>query len=92
MIIESQAIGSAYIPNHKVKINFIDYYENYIKENRPAGNRQLETSLIAFKRFIKKDFISAGEITENACETFRITYSNIIMEKRLPPISCDLNE
>ena len=36
MIIESQAIGSAYIPNHKVKINFIDYYENYIKENRAA--------------------------------------------------------
>jgi integrase/recombinase XerD len=71
MIFDAQSIGSSYFPQHKIKANFLDYYQNYIKENRTAGNRHLETSLSAFKAFLKKDFISASDITENLCKTFR---------------------
>jgi hypothetical protein len=49
----------------------LDYYSDYIKANRKAGNRHLETSLTAFKNFVKKYFISPVNITENLCEGFR---------------------
>ncbi len=49
-------------------MNFLDYYSDYIKQNRKAGNRHLETSLTAF---IKKDFIPPIDITENLYERFR---------------------
>ena len=71
LVLDGQAINSGYTPQHKIKTNFLDYYSEYIKINRKAGNRHLETSLSAFKNFLKKDFISASDITENLCEGFR---------------------
>jgi integrase len=69
--IEQQAIGSAFIPVHKFKANFLEYYEEYVKLNTRKGNRHLVNSLAQFKLFIKKDFISPIEITENFCKRFR---------------------
>jgi integrase len=69
--IEQQAIGSAFIPAHKFKANFLEYYEEYVKLNTRKGNRHLINSLAQFKLFIKKDFISPIEITENFCKRFR---------------------
>ena len=69
--IEQQAIGSAFIPAHKFKANFLEYYEEYVKLNTRKGNRHLVNSLAQFKLFIKKDFISPIEITENFCKRFR---------------------
>ena len=71
MVLDGQAINSGYTPQHKIKTNFLDYYSDYIKANRKAGNRHLETSLTAFKNFIRRDFISAIDINENLCEAFR---------------------
>lgn len=71
LTIEQQAIGSAYIPNHKFKANFLDYYEEYVKLNARKGNRHLTCSLTQFKLFIKDDFIAPVEITENFCKRFR---------------------
>lgn len=71
MVLDQQSISSAYVPQHKIKAIFLDYYSDYIKQNRKAGNRHLETSLISFKAFLKKGFISAIDITENLCEGFR---------------------
>ncbi len=71
LTIEQQAIGSVYIPGHKFKANFLDYYEEYITLNKRKGNRHLECSLSQFKKFINKDFISPVEITENLCKRFR---------------------
>src|SRR5215203_3339920 len=58
LTIEQQAIGSAYIPAHKFKANFLEYYEEYVKLNIRKGNRHLSNSLTQFKLFIDKDFIS----------------------------------
>jgi hypothetical protein len=35
LIIERQSIGSAHIPQHAFKANFLDYYEEYAKNNTP---------------------------------------------------------
>jgi integrase len=70
-IIEQQAVGSAYIPPHKFRTNFVEYYEEYIALNARKGNRHLSCSLQHFKRFIKGDNISPSEITENFCKRFR---------------------
>jgi len=71
LVLDHQSINSSYVPQHKIKANFLDYYSDYIKQNRKVGNRHLETSLTAFKAFLKKDFISPIDITENLCEGFR---------------------
>jgi hypothetical protein len=36
LLLEQQAIGSEFIPAHKYKPNFIDYYEEFVKAI-PAG-------------------------------------------------------
>jgi integrase len=71
LTIEQQAIGSAYIPQHKFKANFLDYYTEYVQKHKSDDNRHLPCSLTKFKEFIKKDFISPVEITENFCKEFR---------------------
>lgn len=72
VIIEQQAIGSAYIPSHKFKENFIDYFDEYIKLNKRDGNRHLTCCFSKFKEFIdNKSFIAPIEISENFCKRFR---------------------
>jgi integrase len=71
LTIEQQAIGSAFIPSHKFKANFLEYYEEYVKVNTREGNRHLSNSLKQFKNFIKADFIAPIDINENFCKRFR---------------------
>jgi integrase len=71
LTIEQQAVGSAYIPAHRFKSNFIEYFEEYVELNKRKGNRHLSNSLTQFKLFIKKDFVSPVDITENLCKRFR---------------------
>ena len=71
MILDRQAINSGYIPQYKIKNNFLDYYADFVKLNMRKGNRHLSQSLNSFKRFIGKNYISAIEINENFCERFR---------------------
>ncbi|MBV7530831.1 site-specific integrase [Chitinophaga sp. sic0106] len=70
-IIEQQSIGTVFIPAHKFKENFLDYYEEYVNNNRRDGNRHLESSLKQFRLFLGNSFISPGDITENTCKAFR---------------------
>ncbi len=69
--IETQSIGTNYIPSHKYKENFLDYYEEYVKKHRRKRNRHLPCSLMQFRKFLKKDFIAPSEINENTCKEFR---------------------
>ncbi len=71
MILDHQAISSGYLPQHKIKNNFLDYYADFVKQNSYKGNRHLIQSLGSFKSFIGKNYISAIEINENLCERFR---------------------
>lgn len=70
-IIEQQAIGSAYIPTHKFKTNFLEYYTEYATNHKSKNNRHLSNSFKQFKLFLNNDFISPVDITENFCKRFR---------------------
>lgn len=71
LILEKQAVGTGYIPSHKFKANFLDYYADYVTNNIRKGKRHLQISIKHFRSFIKKDFISPTDITENLCVRFR---------------------
>jgi len=71
LIIEKQAIGSSFIPTHKFKQNFIEYFDEYVKQNKRSANRHLANSFKQFKEFVGKDFIAPIDITENFCKRFR---------------------
>lgn len=71
LTLEKQAIGSPYIPSHKFKANFLEYYEEYVELNKRKANRHLTNSLKQFKLFVGRDFLSPTEITENFCKRFR---------------------
>jgi len=71
IIIEQQSIGSMFIPQHKFKANFLDYYEEYVENHKSADNRHLPCSLTKFKLFVNRDFIAPIEITEDFCKRFR---------------------
>lgn len=70
-IIEQQSIGTAYIPPHKFKANFLEYYEEYVEKNKRKKNRALENSLTQFREFLACDWLSPVDITEDLCKRFR---------------------
>ena len=62
LILAQQATGTAFIPSHKFKKNFLEYYQEYIDQNKRNGNRHLSNSLKQFKLFVKSDFITPIDI------------------------------
>jgi integrase len=71
LIIDRQSVGTGYIPAHRYKSNFIDFYEDFVKKNARAGKRHLATSLVHFKTFIARKSLSPIEVTEELCQRFR---------------------
>lgn len=71
LVIEQQAIGSAFIPAHKFKTNFLEYFDEYVQLHSRKGNRHLGNSFNQFKLFINCNFIAPIDITENLCKRFR---------------------
>ena len=71
LVLEHQSIGTGYIPSHKYKNNFLDYFSEFVNNNRRNGSRHLEGSFNHFKKFLNKDCITPAEITENLCFRYR---------------------
>lgn len=71
LLLEQQAIGTGFIPGHKFKANFMDYYGEFVKNNIRKGNRHLSNSQSQFTLFLGKEFISPIDITEELCKRFR---------------------
>ena len=71
LLLEMQSIGTGFIPSHKFKGNFMDYYDEFVKLNERRGNRHLRNSRTQFKLFVGKDFISPVDISETFCKRFR---------------------
>ena len=71
MVIDSQSVGTGYIPAHRYKSNFLDFYQDFVKKNAREGKRHLATSLVHFKTFIEKKSLPPIEITEELCQRFR---------------------
>lgn len=71
LILESQSLGSLYVPKHRFKENFLDYYSEFVENNKRPGNRHLEGSLSQFKKFLKSPILSPLDISENLSLRFR---------------------
>jgi hypothetical protein len=71
LTIEQQSIGTPFIPSHKFKDNFLDYYADFVENNKRKGNRHLEGSIEKFRLFVGKSRILPSDITENFCTRFR---------------------
>lgn len=71
LILERQSLGSSYRPAHKLKYNFLDYYQQYVQEHRRSASRHLQSSLTHFRSFLNREFISAKDISEDLCLGFR---------------------
>ena len=71
LTLERQAIGTGIMPSHKFKANFLDFFEEFVKDNKQIGNRHLEGCFTHFKKFLGKSFLSPIDVTENLCERFR---------------------
>jgi Phage integrase SAM-like domain len=69
--LDRQAIGTAVLPAHRLKANFLDFYEDFVRNNRQIGNRHLEGSLLHFKSFLKKKYLSPIAVTEELAAQFR---------------------
>ena len=67
MVLEKISISSGYIPIHRIKTNFFEFYSEFVKDNATYNSRHLSSSFIQFKKFVGKDFISAKDITELLC-------------------------
>lgn len=71
LTLERQAIGTGIMPSHKFKANFLDYFSEYVENNKQYGNRHLEGCFTHFQKFLGKRFLSPLDVTENLCERFR---------------------
>lgn len=71
LVLEQQAVGTNYIPVHKFKNNFLDYYDEYVTNNKKEDNRHLEGSFNQFKNFLKKTYLPPIDLTENLCIRYR---------------------
>ena len=71
MILDQQTIAAGYIPKHKFKANFLDYYAEFVKNNRQVNNRHIEGSFAHFKTFLGKTFLAPLDLTENLCQRFQ---------------------
>jgi integrase len=81
LTIEFQFIGTAYIPGHKFKYNFLDYYQEFVNTNKRKGNRHLEGSLSKFRAFLPNRVISPLDVTENLCKRFKAHLNDTLTGK-----------
>jgi integrase len=71
MVLDQQSVSVGSVPPHRFKANFLEYYAEFVENNKQGGNRHLEGSFSHFKAFLKRNFLSSHEVTENLCERFR---------------------
>ena len=71
LILDRQSIGMGYIPAHRYKQNFLDFFEEFVANNIRTGKRHLQNSFNHFKTFIRKKQLIPGEVTEELCLRYR---------------------
>ncbi len=71
LLIDRQSVGTGFIPVHRYKNNFLDFYDNFVEKNVRDGKRHLATSFVHFKTFIAKNSLPPIEVTEELCQRFR---------------------
>ncbi|HTN05149.1 site-specific integrase [Agriterribacter sp.] len=71
LVLDRQSIGTGYIPAHRYKQNFLEFFEEFTKKNVRKGKRHLQCSFNHFKTFIGKKQLAPIEVTEELCQRYR---------------------
>src|SRR5260221_1454221 len=71
LTIEFQSIGTGYMPSHKFKHNFLDFFKDFVDTNKRDGNRHLQGAFSNLKVCAKRARVAPIEITENLCNLSR---------------------
>lgn len=59
-----------FISKHKKNVDFLRYYENYLKSYSNQDARLVKYSMVKFKDFIQKDFLPSKKVTPELCQKF----------------------
>ena len=71
MTLDYLAVGTVGTPTHRLLPNFLDFYKEYVSENKQFGNRHLESSYKYFKTLLKKNYLSPIEVIPDLSLRFR---------------------
>lgn len=71
MTLDWLAVGTASVPAHRYHFNFLDFYEEYVRQNKQTGNRHLQSSYGHFKNFLNRSCIPPIDVTEDLSARFR---------------------
>jgi hypothetical protein len=71
LLLDWQAVGTGLIHMHRLQANFLDFYDGCVESNKRFDPRRLPASLVQFKCFINRDFLSPHDLTTDLCFRFR---------------------
>ena len=86
LTLKVQSRGTSYVPTHRMRGNFLEFYKVYLSQNAKPGNRHLLNSYLSFQKFIGRKEILLSELTPHLCEKYRNYLQNNLMEKHPPTI------
>ncbi len=66
-----QSLGNGMSAAKELTPNFIEFYGNYVTQNKQQGNRHLESSYGHFRTFINTLYLSPVDVTEELVKRFR---------------------
>jgi integrase len=71
LTLDALSVGTRFISSHRYECNFLSFYKDYVNRNKQFGNRHLECSYNQFKKFVRSDYISPKDITEEYSANFQ---------------------
>jgi hypothetical protein len=71
LILDQQTVGTGILLPHRIRTNFLDFYQEYVVNNTLPGNRHLQGSFQHFRTFLSSTHLSPLDLTEDLCARFR---------------------
>ena len=59
-----------FIPKHRRNVDFLKYYEEYLRNYKGRDNRLVRYSLEKFRLLVKKDHLPAKDVTPKLCQQY----------------------
>jgi integrase len=71
LLLDWQSLGNSILARQKYTPNFIEFYADYVTQNKQHGNRHLDGSYRHFCSFISAPYLSPVDLTEDLAKRFR---------------------
>lgn len=71
LLLEWQSLGTSILSKQKYAPNFLEFYADYVTQNKQQGNRHLASSYHHFNAFLSSPYLSPADVTEDLAKRFR---------------------